>query len=71
MPLRRASFGNASVAPSIQMTGAANWTVSARFGLGRYTAWKAEMIQKTLQHCGLWEEQPARGPSPVQMSIGG
>ena len=32
---------------------------------------QTEVVEKTLRHCGLWEEQPPRGPPPVEMSIEG
>ena len=28
-----------------------------------------DVIEKTLQHCGLWEEQPARGPPVQEMAV--
>ena len=27
---------------------------------------QSEVIEKILRHCGLWEEEPARAPPPVQ-----
>jgi hypothetical protein len=33
---------------------------------------QTEVIEKTLRHCGLWEDEPARGPpEDPQEAVGG
>lgn len=32
---------------------------------------QSEVIEKILRHCGLWGEEPARGPPPVPEPVAG